>query len=252
MNKTLIVYVTKTGINSDVAHTMAETLETKYDMDITIADLKDGRPDIAPFQNIIVGGGVYWNYVYPEAVDFLAQNFENKNVAIYFTCEGSETPKEEDTEANAKKALAKNPSLKPIDVAAFGGCVVVDGKAGMDNTNVDRVKDWAIDFGKKVGAPPHPLKQIVTVKKEPVVELHVDLIPAAEMPPASELANGFFEVWCDEGKKFRFHLKAGNGEIIAVSQGYETKAGAVNGIASIKKNASMAKVVDRTTAGILA
>ena len=245
--KTLIVYATKTGINSDVAHTMAEVLETTYDMDVTIADLNDGHPDITPFQNIIVGGGVDRKSVYPAAVDFLAKNFEGKRVALYFSCEDYETPKEQNTEANSKKALAKNPSLKPVDVVAFGGCVAIEGKPGMDNANVDRAKGWVIDFGKKVGAQVRP-KQVLQAKKMPVVELHVDLIPAAEMPPTSELTEGFFELWCDAGNKFRFHLKAGNGEIIAASQGYATKEGAINGIASIKKNALPAKVIDKTKA----
>jgi uncharacterized protein len=46
--------------------------------------------------------------------------------------------------------------------------------------------------------------------------------------------------------KFRFHLKAPNGEIIAASQGYETKASAEKGIAAIKTHASDAKVEDLT------
>ena len=46
-----------------------------------------------------------------------------------------------------------------------------------------------------------------------------------------------FEIIKDKSGEYRFHLKAGNGEIIAASQGYESKAGAQNGIESIKKNA---------------
>jgi uncharacterized protein len=46
--------------------------------------------------------------------------------------------------------------------------------------------------------------------------------------------------------QFRFHLKAANGEIIAASQGYETKASAEKGIESVKTNAPGAPVVDQT------
>ena len=35
----------------------------------------------------------------------------------------------------------------------------------------------------------------------------------------------------------KFNLKAGNGEIIATSEGYKSKAGCKNGIESVKKNA---------------
>jgi len=55
-----------------------------------------------------------------------------------------------------------------------------------------------------------------------------------------------FEISKDKVGKFRFHLKAANGEIIAASQAYDTKAGAEKGIESVKKNASSAAVVDLT------
>jgi uncharacterized protein len=55
-----------------------------------------------------------------------------------------------------------------------------------------------------------------------------------------------FELSKDKAGKFRFHLKAANGEIIAASQGYETKASAENGIESVKTNAPGAAVVDLT------
>jgi uncharacterized protein len=58
--------------------------------------------------------------------------------------------------------------------------------------------------------------------------------------------SGKFELYNDAQGKFRFRLKAGNGEIIAVGEAYESKASAINGIESIKKNAAEAAVVDQT------
>ncbi len=58
---------------------------------------------------------------------------------------------------------------------------------------------------------------------------------------------GKFELYTDAAGKFRFRLKAGNGEIIAVGEAYESKASALNGIESIKKNAPEATLVDQTT-----
>jgi len=52
-----------------------------------------------------------------------------------------------------------------------------------------------------------------------------------------------FEVYTDKAGEFRFRLKARNGEIIAVSEGYTAKAGCLNGIESVKKNAPEAEVV---------
>ncbi len=56
--------------------------------------------------------------------------------------------------------------------------------------------------------------------------------------------NPKFEVYEDKKGEFRFRLKAGNGEIIAVGEGYKTKANCLNGIESVKKNAAEAEVVE--------
>jgi uncharacterized protein YegP (UPF0339 family) len=57
---------------------------------------------------------------------------------------------------------------------------------------------------------------------------------------------GKFELYTDAGGKYRFRLRAGNGEIIAVSsEAYESKSGAENGIESVKTNAPSAAVDDQ-------
>lgn len=51
-----------------------------------------------------------------------------------------------------------------------------------------------------------------------------------------------YEIYTDKAGEFRFRLKARNGEIIAVSEGYKSKASCLNGIESVKKNAPEAAV----------
>lgn len=51
-----------------------------------------------------------------------------------------------------------------------------------------------------------------------------------------------YEVYKDKADEFRFRLKARNGEVIAASEGYKSKDGCMNGIASVKKNAPDAAV----------
>lgn len=53
-----------------------------------------------------------------------------------------------------------------------------------------------------------------------------------------------FEIYKDKSGKHRFRLKAGNGEIIASSEAYESLAACKNGIESVKNNASSAEVVE--------
>jgi hypothetical protein len=46
--------------------------------------------------------------------------------------------------------------------------------------------------------------------------------------------------------KFHFNLVAGNGQVIATSETYESKAAALNGIKSVQTNAPGAEVDDQT------
>ena len=51
-----------------------------------------------------------------------------------------------------------------------------------------------------------------------------------------------FEVYKDKAGEFRFRLKATNGQIIAVGEGYKAKASCLNGIESVRKNSEHAPV----------
>lgn len=55
---------------------------------------------------------------------------------------------------------------------------------------------------------------------------------------------GKWELYQDKSGEYRFRLKAGNGEVIALSsEGYSSKSSALNGIDSIRRNAD-AEVVE--------
>jgi len=62
-----------------------------------------------------------------------------------------------------------------------------------------------------------------------------------------KLAGERFEIFKDSVGKFRFRLRAQNGEIIAESGAYESKEGCQTGIVSVKENASKAEIQDCTT-----
>ena len=59
-----------------------------------------------------------------------------------------------------------------------------------------------------------------------------------------KVTNPKFEVYKDKAGEFRFRLKARNGEIILVGEGYKSRAGCMNGIDSIRRNAPEAEVVE--------
>jgi len=57
---------------------------------------------------------------------------------------------------------------------------------------------------------------------------------------------GKFEIYKDRKGEYRWRLLANNNQVIATGEGYASKAGCKNGIASIKKNAARAKIDDQT------
>lgn len=60
---------------------------------------------------------------------------------------------------------------------------------------------------------------------------------------------GYFKLFkSDKNNQYYFNLKAGNNEIILQSEGYTTKAGAENGIDSVKTNSQFDSKFDRLLA----
>ena len=73
--------------------------------------------------------------------------------------------------------------------------------------------------------------------------------PGAKLEDLTEeegkpLTNPKFQLYCDRAGDYRFRLRARNGEIIAISENYNAKAGALNGIESVKKNSAEAEIVE--------
>lgn len=81
------------------------------------------------------------------------------------------------------------------------------------------------------------LNGVESVKKNYVGEIEDQTVE-----PIAEVKHPKFELYTDKAGQFRFRLKARNGEVIAVSEGYKAKAGCLNGIESVKKNAPEAAV----------
>ena len=53
----------------------------------------------------------------------------------------------------------------------------------------------------------------------------------------NEYSKCMFEIYLDKAKKYRFRLKAKNGEIICASQAYSSRSSCMKGIKSVAKNA---------------
>ncbi len=80
---------------------------------------------------------------------------------------------------------------------------------------------------------------IESVKKNAAAHVEDQTVEGFE-----KVSNPKFELYEDKAGEFRFRLKAGNGQVIATSEGYSAKASALNGIESVKENAPDAEIVN--------
>lgn len=81
-------------------------------------------------------------------------------------------------------------------------------------------------------------KGIASVQKSVLTAALEDLTDAS----GRTFSNPKFELYRDKAGAYRFRLKARNGAIVAVSDAYAARAGAISGLESVKKNAPGAKV----------
>lgn len=54
-----------------------------------------------------------------------------------------------------------------------------------------------------------------------------------------------FEIFQDDRGEWRFNLKASNGEVVAVSEGYSSKQSCLNGVEAVRNAAKEALVEER-------
>ena len=68
IGKTLIAYESKGGATEEAARKIAETLRSKFQLEVDLVDLKKQKVfDLSLYQNIIIGGGVRGGRVYGKA-----------------------------------------------------------------------------------------------------------------------------------------------------------------------------------------
>ena len=91
-------------------------------------------------------------------------------------------------------------------------------------------------YEKTLYSNPTPVhNKPITVSRKPIKRTPIKRKP---------IKTGKFEVYTDKVGEYRFRLKAPNGEIIAVSEGYRSKKSCIDGILSVKKNVLKPKIVE--------
>jgi len=146
--KTLIAYVTKSGVTGENAEIISHILREHYGLEVNLVNLKkNSKPELSQYDNVIIGSGIRMGMWYGKANKFLKNDFKDKKVAIFLSS-GTAGDPETYQEAIIKyidKKLTKNPHVKPVLTKAFGGRY-----SNFDYTDPEKVKAWAIKLGKKL------------------------------------------------------------------------------------------------------
>src|SRR5665647_2404799 len=136
-NKTLIAYVSKGGATEEAARKIAETLRSKFRLEVDLVDLKEQKtPDLEQYQNIVTGGGVRVGRVYGKTLKFLENDLSGKKVAFFVSSSWAGTP---GSYENAKtkfveNTLTKYPKINIVSAEAFGGRIRYFRRTMLDNT----------------------------------------------------------------------------------------------------------------------
>ena len=98
--------------------------------------------------------------------------------------------------------------------------------------------------GETIGTSEVYSSKAACIKGTESVRTNATAAKLEDQTAGDSVTNPKFEIYNDKAGKFRFRLKAHNGEIILASEGYTSKESCKNGIESVRKNAPKAKLVE--------
>jgi menaquinone-dependent protoporphyrinogen IX oxidase len=151
MAKTLVAYVSKSGATEEASKTIAEVLRNNHNLEVDLINLKKAKPNLAQYQNVVLGAGVRFGKVYSEAPKFLKQDLGNRKVAVFLCCGDGGEPARHDGACDKYLGdfLVSTPNVKPIAMEAFGGRAKILGKRLFDTVDSAKTRAWAETIGKE-------------------------------------------------------------------------------------------------------
>jgi menaquinone-dependent protoporphyrinogen oxidase len=155
MNKVLIAYASKCGATEDTVQQIASTLRNKYGLEVDTVNLRHGaHPDFSEYSHVVVGSGIRMKKWYKEAQNFLKNDFQGKNVAL-FVCsmyEGGNPQTYQTAMERLEKVSAEYLRSKPFAVEVFGGRMRFAGRLTSDNLDTNQICAWTQVLGEKIAS----------------------------------------------------------------------------------------------------
>jgi len=147
-NATLIAFASRGGVTEEYASIIADVLRKEYEFNVDVVKIGSNSLDVSLYNYVIIGSGIRTFRLYREARFFLENtNFSDKLVAIFLS---SVEHKDDVLKKYIKPIMEKKPQLKSVTTEVFGGRMKILRKTIVDMQELDRVKSWAKELGKKL------------------------------------------------------------------------------------------------------
>lgn len=157
--KILVAYATKHGTTSEVAQSIAGTLQELG----LIVEVRDARrvDDIAPYEAVVIGGGLYMGKWHADARDMLKRHrheLAGKPFAVFGMGPDSlDESKVGESRRQLERSLAATPELEPIAVTIFGGALKPESwrfpfnrLPAFDARDWDAIRRWTEEVAGKL------------------------------------------------------------------------------------------------------
>lgn len=155
----LVACASKHGTTREVAESIARTLG-ESGVAVEIEEARRVR-DIARYDAVVVGGGLYMGKWHADARRLLKRHREElaqKSLAVFGMGPDSlEASKVAESRKQLDRALAATPELEPIAVTIFGGALEPESwrfplnrLPAFDARNWDVIEEWAVDLVAKL------------------------------------------------------------------------------------------------------
>ena len=160
--KVLVAYASKHGTTREVAEWIARTLE---ELGLTVEiDAADHVHDVAPYDGVVVGGGLYTGRWHADARHLLKRHrreLTGKRFAVFgMGPDTLEDSKVAESRKQLDRALAATPELEPIAVTIFGGALrpeswpfPLNRLPAFDARDWEAISDWAGEVAAKLTLP---------------------------------------------------------------------------------------------------
>jgi menaquinone-dependent protoporphyrinogen IX oxidase len=150
--RTLVAYHTKGGATETYAKVITETLEAQG-IQTDLVNLREKKPDVTNYDNIIVGTGVRMFMVYGKWKKILKQKSLAEKKLFMFLSSGMAIDDPEQAAEKFLRPIVNKYTLSPISMVSFPGMIpekMTESDKHRDSVKPEIARKWASEIMKNL------------------------------------------------------------------------------------------------------